>query len=696
MATSETPSPFHRGEHEIQERVGVRDKMEQFGRRVIRDHLPDQHREFYGQLPFLLIGSVDAQGRPWASIVAGEAGFVSTPDSRTLAVGARPLSGDPLNETIAPGNDVGVLGIEFESRRRNRMNGKIGASGDGGFEIRVDQTFGNCPQYIQKRLFGPAPKRKGAAKHSAHRADRLGKAERKLIAAADTLFIATQFREDQDNVAHGVDVSHRGGKPGFVRIDDARTISWPDFAGNYHFNTIGNLTLNPKAGHLFIDFDSGDLLYMTGEAEVIWDSEEVEALVGAERIVRFHIDELIWMKGSLPIRWRFEEYSPILDRTGSWVQAAETIAADKERNAYREYEVFKIEAESEVISSFYLRRADGKGPASYEAGQFLPIRLGVPGQSEPPSRTYTVSDAPNTDYYRLSIKREGGEAVVSNFFHDQVKPGFRLEAMAPRGKFILDRSSDRPVVLISGGVGITPMIAMLNLIVQEGQRTRNFRETYFIHGALNARTQAFGKHLRAMAAEHDSITVHIRYSDLDETDQSGIDFDSTGRVDMELLAEVLPFGDHDFYLCGPPPFMQAMYDGLTGLGVRDKRINFESFGPATVLKHDAKPKERTAKGQTADEPVKVNFAKSGVETEWSPDKGTILELAEASGLSPGYSCRTGICGTCAVRIKCGSVDYLEDAIGPREDGEVLICCSTPRSATGRQSCGDDRGVVLDL
>ncbi len=159
---------------------------------------------------------------------------------------------------------------------------------------------------------------------------------------------------------------------------------------------------------------------------------------------------------------------------------------------------------------------------------------------------------------------------------------------------------------------------------------------------------------------------------------------------------MLSLDDYDFYLCGPRPFMQAMYDGLTSLGVRDERIRYESFGPATVLKHDARPKERPSKGQTVEEPVKICFADSGIETEWSPDNGTILELAEAKGLTPVFSCRTGICGTCATRIKCGSVDYLEEPIGPHEDGEVLICCSTPRSACGDQTCGEDCGVVLDL
>ena len=694
MTTNETPSPFHPGEHEIQERAGVREKMELFGRKVIRDHMPDQHRQFYAQLPYIIIGSVDRQARPWASIVTGQPGFISTPDAKSLAVASEPLYGDPLNETIVPGGDVGVLGIELETRRRNRMNGKFIATDNGGFEIQVGQAFGNCPQYIQSRRVKKVGDSSGNKELFAHHAKTLGASERKLIEAADTLFIATHYQGAGDDVAHGVDVSHRGGKPGFVRVDDDRTISWPDFAGNYHFNSIGNLALNPKAGHLFIDFDKGDLLYMTGEAEVIWDDEEVQAFVGAERIIRFHIDELIRVAGALPIEWQFEEYSPILDRTGSWDQASERISANKQRNAYRPFEVFKVEKESEVISSFYLRPVDGKGTASFEPGQFLPIRL--PGQSEPVSRTYTVSDAPNTDYYRLSIKREGGEAVASNFFHDQVKAGFQLQAMAPRGKFTLDQSSNRPVVLISGGIGITPMIAMMNSLIEEGLRTRNFRETYFIHGARNARTQAFGTHVRSVAAEYPSVNVHIRYSKPDESDREGVDFDSLGHVDMDLLKVILPFGDHDFYLCGSAPFMQSMFDGLTALGVRDERIHYESFGPATVLKHDPAPKKQAPKGEILSEPVKVCFTRSGIETLWSPDKGTLLEMAEASGLSPGYSCRTGICGTCATQIKCGSVDYLDEPIGPHEDNEVLICCSTPRSASADQGCGEDRGVILDL
>ena len=159
---------------------------------------------------------------------------------------------------------------------------------------------------------------------------------------------------------------------------------------------------------------------------------------------------------------------------------------------------------------------------------------------------------------------------------------------------------------------------------------------------------------------------------------------------------MLPFDDYDFYLCGPPPLIRALYDGLIELGVLGERIHSESFGPATVLKHDAETKQPPAKGEPVGGSVAVRFADSDVEVDWFPGKGTLLELAEAAGLAPEFACRSGICGTCATRIECGTVDYLEAPSAAQGDDEVLICCATPRAAAGEASCGEDRGVVLAL
>ena len=696
-AVTQETSPFHEGERQVQERLGVRDQIEAFARRVVRDHMPDQHRAFHEMLPFLLLGTLDARGRPWASLLAGRPGFVTSPDARTLKLAAQPLFGDPLRETLKPGADVGLLGIQLETRRRNRLTGRVEAFGPEGFTIAVRQTFGNCPQYIQSRAVEVLPQIDSADREwPVERADHFDTHTRALIEAADTLFIATAYTAEPDDWSHGADVSHRGGKPGFVKVEDERTFVFPDFSGNNHFNSVGNILLNPKAGFLFVDFEAGELVTMTGAAEIVWSGEEVRAFVGAQRLIRFRAEEVIRIAGGLPLRFDFEENSPMLERTGSWAQTAENIASRKQRDTYIPYEIVEVQPESESITSFYLQRADGRPLVSYEPGQFLPLRLTIPGQAEPVLRSYTLSDGPDRDRYRLSIKREGGEALVSNFLHDHAKAGFALEAMAPRGKFVLDPSGKRPVVLLSAGVGITPMIAMANAIVDQGLRTRKFRRTYFIHGARDGRSHAFGDQIRQLAAEHETFSAHIRYSAPGSADRLGVTHDSEGHVDIALLKALLPFDDFDFYLCGPQPFMRALYDGLIGLGVREDRIHYESFGPATLLKRDAEPTPRKPSGEAVEGPVAVKFTESDIEAVWTPDKGTLLDLAEASGLSPAFSCRTGICGTCATRMACGQVDYIEEPSAPAGDDEVLICCSTPRSSAGEATCGGEHAVVLAL
>jgi ferredoxin-NADP reductase/phenylpropionate dioxygenase-like ring-hydroxylating dioxygenase large terminal subunit len=363
---------------------------------------------------------------------------------------------------------------------------------------------------------------------------------------------------------------------------------------------------------------------------------------------------------------------------------------DSERNAYIDLEISKVEPESEIINSFYLRRIDGKPLEPWVAGQFLPILVSIPGQAQPVLRTYTLSTTSNPDYYRLSIRRGEGDALVSRFLHADGKPGLRIEAMTPRGKFTLTPASERPVVFISGGVGITPMIAMASHIVEEGRRTGRFRPCWFIHATNNGRVHAFGDHVRGLAVEHPAMNVHIRYSQPTGGDRLGTTHDGEGHVTADVLKELLPLDDYDFYLCGPPLFMQSLYDGLTGIGVRRERIHYESFGSATALKPEAMPEAPVRPGHAADGAVPVRFARSAITAEWSSDKGTLLELAEAVGLAPVFGCRSGICGTCATRIASGSVEYIEAPLAPRGEGQVLLCCSVPGSGAGAA------GIVLDL
>jgi uncharacterized protein len=317
-------APFHEGEKALQARTGSRAHLERVGTKIMRDFMPDQHRELFEKLPFLLVGSLDAQDRPWASILTGRPGFVTTPDPRTLVISARPTYGDPLNANLALGARVGLLGIQLETRRRNRMNGTVSALGDGSFTVTVGQSFGNCPKYIQAR----APRFVGdAATVSAPRPVHaegalLSDHATAMIRAADTFFIASAAPNARDgNGADGVDVSHRGGLPGFVRVtqeNGASVLTAPDFLGNYFFNTLGNIAVNPGAGLLFVDFTTGDALTLTGTAEVIWDGPELASFTGAQRLLRFRVNEGLRIEKATPLRWSEPEYSPHLAGTGTW------------------------------------------------------------------------------------------------------------------------------------------------------------------------------------------------------------------------------------------------------------------------------------------------------------------------------------------------------------------------------------------
>lgn len=314
-----TVAAFHAGEQEMQARYGVREQLSELGKRVIRNHLIEQHRKFYEDLSFLFVGTVDEQNRPWASVLSGQPGFINSPDDKSLAINAGIIPGDPLQENLSAGVDIGLLGLMFNVRRRNRMNGTVRSVKDNGFEVEVVQSFGNCPKYIQQRdFFVPDSIEDNKTQIRVFKENHISVHEKKLIEKSDTLFIASQYSDEQAKANQGVDVSHRGGKPGFVGIEDDRTLLIPDFTGNNFFNTLGNLLLNPKAGLLFMDFDKGHLLYMTGETEIVFSGKELDSFQGAERLIRFTLDESILLEKALPYQWQLKEYSKFLKGTGSW------------------------------------------------------------------------------------------------------------------------------------------------------------------------------------------------------------------------------------------------------------------------------------------------------------------------------------------------------------------------------------------
>lgn len=903
---AEERSVFHEGEKAIQSRLGIRDRMEKAGRASIRDHIAEPQQAFLQHLPLFVVGTLDATGRPWASVLTGQPGFVQARDAGTLSVRGRPAYGDIFEKTLAAGADIGGLGIDLETRRRVRVNGRVAAVDEHGFGIDIAQSFANCPQYVQARSIewvDEANDRDGQPRVSC--GPTLNKAQAAFVAAADTFFIASRAAGDEEDASQGLDVSHRGGLPGFVIVAHETSLLFPDYSGNCFFNTLGNLTVDPRCGLTFVDFESGDLLQLSGEAEILWHPHHTERFPGAQRVIAFRVEEARSVENAMKLRTSFQGYAPELEalrepevppqdpitagsmtllsvnlsaprevahegkmvQTGIFKQPAEgrvmlrrlnldgdgqadlwghggafravyvysaenysfwrqelgrddlpvgtfgenftvegmpddTICVgdvfrigealvevsqpripcfklalkmgipnfqnrfleqrrvgfyfrvleegevgagdpiklvrrdpkgmtvrqvndllffDKDdleatrqalsipalshgwkgsfeerlakaetdagaQRGFRDFVVDRKEPESETITSFYLLPSDGKPLASFQPGQFLTFQLTIPGQSKPLMRTYSLSDSPDCDYYRVSIKREpppSGQpklppGLSSSYFHDQVDVGANLSVGPPRGKFVLDRDSDRSLVLLSAGVGLTPMISMANAVVRAGSS----RPVWFIHGARNGREHAMGAHLRGLAERHPNVRPVTCYSRPDTTDIAGRDYDRHGRVDVELLKSVLPFDDHEFYLCGPAPFMRSLYCDLAAMGVPASRIHYEFFGPGSLLAEEAEPTGR-APTRGGDEEVSgaipVMFARSGVTAQWSESSGTLLELAEEQGLQPPYSCRSGICQTCICDVVDGDFEYVEEPLARPGDSQVLICCARPKS-----------------
>jgi len=544
-------SPFHEGEQQVQALLGVREEIEPWARRVVRAWMPEEHRAFHSSLPFLVAAARDDRGRPWATILTGSVGFVDSPDPEHLTIATRLLPGDPLERHLSAGADLGLLGIDLATRRRNRVNGRIIETAGDRLVFRVGQAFGNCPQYIRHRNWRQVAT--PSATPPAHRADTLSRRQQAWIQAADTLFIASGHGSAADSDTQGMDASHRGGEPGFVQVLDGRRLVFPDYAGNNHYNTIGNLVMDPRMGLLLVDFTRGSLLHLTGRASIDWGSAAVARVPGARRLVDVDIDEVVERPEVLPLRW---------DAQGEAVRSLRLI--DKLR-------------ESEDVASFVLAARDGRSLPDFEPGQHLPIELDAPGPGAPPRirRTYSLSNAPGSGYYRISVKRHP-RGLASRLLHDGLEPGARVNAYPPAGDFVL-RPGRRPVVLLSAGIGITPMMSMLHALADPGEN----RAVCFIHGVRDGRHHPFAAEVRQLAGRSDRIEIRFAYSRPRDDDVPGRDFDVEGRIDGALVAELLPDLDADYYLCGPTTFLTALGADLEARGVPAERIHTEDFGPAS-------------------------------------------------------------------------------------------------------------------
>jgi ferredoxin-NADP reductase/MOSC domain-containing protein YiiM len=340
---------------------------------------------------------------------------------------------------------------------------------------------------------------------------------------------------------------------------------------------------------------------------------------------------------------------------------------------FRSFTLREKVRESDNVSSFYFVPEDGRPLPPYLPGQYLTVRLYIQGVERPVVRSYSLSDAARSDRYRLTIKRiacaeepHAASGLVSTYFHDQLAVGDRIEAKAPAGTFTVDvRQHDQPLVLIGGGIGITPLLSMLNSIVA----AESPRETWLLYGVRDHREHIMRTHLETIARAHPNVHLHIFYSQpIRKMDDPGI---HVGRIDLAALQRLMPSQAYDFYVCGPPAMMDSVTRGLEAWAVPADRVHMEAFGPATIKQAVRGPAVQPDCG------VDVTFARSGVNTLWSRCESPLLELAEEHSVAIDFGCRAGSCGTCVTRVLSGAVRYLHQPNAPLEADEALPCIAVP-------------------
>jgi ferredoxin-NADP reductase/MOSC domain-containing protein YiiM len=435
------------------------------------------------------------------------------------------------------------------------------------------------------------------------------------------------------------------------------------------------------------------------EGEVAAGDEIAQVVSGPEHMSVSEVDALLYLPGhprdqleralripAMSVGWHraFEDLLKQQDRDGAGPGNAGLTRATAPAPAWRGFRAFRVAGktrESDNVVSLTLEPEDGQAVTAALPGQFIILRLG-PDSAPGPMRSYSLSGAPGARYFRVSIKRES-HGAASAYIHDRLQVGDTVQASAARGNFTLG-SGDAPVVLLSAGIGITPVLAMLHALATAASA----REVWWLHGSRNGREQAFAAETRGLLEKLARRHTHICYSAPDAADRPHVDFDAVGRLDAGVLRELDLPRDGDFYICGPASFMGDLTAGLAALGIAPERIHTEMFGAGPASTPGiaaAPPRAPHPPPGPAGTGAMVSFARSGLNVRWQPAFNNLLELAEACDVPVRWACRTGVCHNCESGLVSGNVGYRPSPIDAPMDGNLLICCSQPE--------GD---VVLDL
>ncbi|MCW8905559.1 pyridoxamine 5'-phosphate oxidase family protein [Sedimenticola sp.] len=616
-------NPYHEGELAVQQRVSEIE-MARLNSGAIDHTILAGALRFIEQQPMVVIGSIDPEGAVWASTLLGNPGFLRALDNQTLELDLsqpRSAKDDPLWSNLNKNQNVGLLLIELGSRRRIRINGRVRTVSDTHTVIDVERAYPNCPKYIQRRDWKTLPPDAQSNTTPSTRGKTLNHAQKSLIAGADTLFVASAHPE------HGVDASHRGGHPGFVQLINDRQLRIPDFAGNSMFNTLGNFVSYPHAGVVFIDFERGRLLQLTGRPKILWDLDDPQGETGGtRRYWQFDIEG--WLESALPFRlsWELLDYSPFIPELRRESPATGTLSLRVER----------IRRESEQIRSFRMRATDGGALPEFQPGAHIQVKVQLPDGSHAERHYSLLSDPDERAFYEIGVLAKPDGRGGSLYLHEQIQEGDVIESRVPKNEFPLAGNANHSI-LIAGGIGITPILSML-------RRLASARQSFEMHYSARTYSElAFRDTIEQVAGDR----VHF-YASRDPLGQ---------HLELQHLLSLPEPGVH-VYICGPRRMISAVRETAEALGWPSAQIHFESFG---------------AQPLADDRPIRVHLAKSNL-TLNVPAEHTILDTLLDAGVNVPHDCKRGDCTLCATRVLGGEPDHRDLCLNSAERASSMCVC----------------------
>ena len=615
-------SLFHPGELAVQALANEAD-IAQRNAIVVSKHIIKGALSFIGQQSMTVISSTDENNQIWTSVLLGEPGFIKARDDQHILIDRKKIiqqPKDPLWRNIEKNSQVGLVIIELSTRRRLRVNGNIKVLASGEYEVTVAQAYPNCPKYIQRRQPHLSKSVLTYNTPLPLLGSELTSEQLALITRSDSFFVGSGV------VEHHNDASYRGGDPGFVSIVNNRQLLIPDYKGNSMFNTLGNFESNENAGLAFIDFEGNKLLQLTGTAKVLWEQlDESNSSGGTKRY--WHFNVINWQETKLPaaLNWTFFEYSPHNPKP----LVSETLSLV----------VSDIKEKSARIKLFRLTAKEGGILPAFDPGSHLPIEVEL-SEKHTALRHYSIiSSSHDNRFYEIAVQQEKHGGGGSNYMHEKLRIGKTVNAKSPMNEFSLS-SPGKHHILIAGGIGITPIFAMLKHLSQKN-------ESYELHYSVKTDNDlAFKEEIVKLAGNKANFyftkenSTQGRSTKKISTHGSGAAEISPTRLDLKSLFKEGKKSSH-IYICGPVRMIDAVKDKANENNWQASHIHYESFGSSP---------------QETDRSVEVKLQKSG-KIIVIDAKETLLDGLLAENIKVPFECKRGECGMCVTEYSEGIPEH---------------------------------------